>query len=156
MKQKTLYTNLSVEECKNIFKERIKQTKEKFFDINQSEFIGDFYNNEFWIAASLMPTLGIWIHKILKGTIVHVNNKSIINLEFGILKNFIMVPLIVIFYLLLFFSFQMKDLREFFIVTGLLGGFFVLSIIVVYYLTYYQYNAMFKFVKEMFQCEEGE
>jgi len=156
MKQKTLYTSLSVEECKSVFKDRIKTNKIKGFGVNQLQYMGDFYDDDFWIVASLMPTLGIWIHKILKGTIVRVNNKSIIHLEFGILKEIIMWVLLLIFFLLLFFSFEINDLREYFIVTGLLGCFFVLTVIIAYYVTYYQYNAMFKFVKEMFQCEEGE
>jgi len=163
MNPKTLYTDLSVEECKVRFKEKINKKEHKLYNLPMQDFIGEFYKNEFWVAVPMRFSFFFeGSYKMLCGTITKKNNKNVIQCEFGLSKTFIIHNLVEIFILFLPLSSGLWRDSSFMsgIVYWLIFGLLILSRlffqILWYYMTHPFYHTMFVLIKETFQCEEGE
>ena len=160
MKNKKIYTNLAVDECKNLFKLAIKQSADRLFKFRKPKFIGDFHCNTFWISTS---TLSLFLEnscRILNGTIIENNNgKNTINCQFDALKSF-MIPFSKrILFLLPFISLPtllMGKTTDFLLRLGSFICVLFLMNMIIYCLTFYQFHTMLKFVKKLFICEIGE
>ena len=166
MKNMTLYTSLTAEECRNIFEQEVKQYEYKFLTIKRSKYIGDFRDKEFWIATTIYPfflrgssyRIFDGSYKMLQGTIIEDRkDKNTITCEFGISRSFIAsVSIFTLFFLLILISAMWDGSMDIFpFVSGFFVSVILIFCIVVYFITYNQYNAMFNFVKEVFRCEDS-
>jgi hypothetical protein len=54
-----LTTSLSLEECRAVLKKKVKQNPDRLFKFRKTGFIGDFYNNEFWISKSFILSVSM-------------------------------------------------------------------------------------------------
>jgi len=159
MKTNTLYTSLTVEECKNIFFRKVKKSTDRMFKIEKTKYVGDFNDDEFWITRSIMSAFSDGFNRALFGTISENNGKRLIICNFNFPKSFLKSVIIGLSPMLLFFS-----IFPFSFVYGLLNtlyriGYYGLVIsvlcIIFYSMTLIQYRLALRYVKEMFQCDDG-
>ena len=158
LKERILHTSLPLEECKAIFQTSIKYNRHKFLLHLHARYIGGFSDDDFWIATHYGNLFSNGSYKKLYGTIVDQGNKRIIHCTFGVsLEHIVSMALFGLVVFVIALPLPRLDI-EFFLV-GLLylvlpfWGVILIGNIIIYFLTFYQYNAMFNYIKDLFQCE---